>query len=199
MCVLGGHKDSRLISYSRRSHTVPVYLRVIPVSDLSSAVIRPTFDHSLFPTPITRYSDYNTLQRVSFAMPKHSTSCSAPSGLSASEIYQPPDANHLAALLAKDKPARPHEVEFNSRESTPFIMEIPPGADHWKSVAGAARGKLEKLLGKPAADEIRHSIPYMHYWKTEARHYAEYWDLVTGKLSNKSDCLHSVTTDDVRT
>ncbi|KAL9121246.1 MAG: hypothetical protein Q9187_002201 [Circinaria calcarea] len=77
-------------------------------------------------------------------------------------------------------------------------MEIPPGVDHWKSAARAARGKLEKLLGKPAADEIRQSIPYMQYWKTEATHYAEYWDLVTRKLSKESDRLHSVTTDDIR-
>jgi len=52
------------------------------------------------------------------------------SDLSARENYLLPDADDLAALLSKDKSVPPYEVEFNSRESTPFIMIIPPGVDH---------------------------------------------------------------------
>lgn len=151
--------------------------------------------HTVF-YPVQQLSAVSFREGISFTMSKHSSSLSTPSSLSAGAIYQPPDANDLAALL--NKSFHPRENEINSRESTPFIMEIPPGVDHWKSVTRAARCKLEKLLGKPATGDIRQSISYPHYWKIEAKHYAEYWDLVTGKLSDQFDSLRSITTDDIR-
>ncbi|MCJ1477406.1 hypothetical protein MMC13_006077 [Lambiella insularis] len=116
-------------------------------------------------------------------MRKRSSSPSTPSDLSATENYQAPDANDLAALLSRDKPDRRREIDYDSRESTPYIVEHPLGVDHWKLAARAARGKLEKLFGKPEADKIRQSISYSHYWQTEAKHYTNYWDLIdtTGK------------------
>jgi hypothetical protein len=99
------------------------------------------------------------------------------SDFSAGNEYEGPDADTLAALLREKIPDRSHEVEFISRESTPFVMVLPPGVEHWRSTARAARNDLARSIGKSAADDIRRSIPNMHYWKTEAEHYAS---LITG-------------------
>ena len=123
---------------------------------------------------------------------------STPSGLSASEDYQPPNPHDLAALLSEDTLSRSRDLEFSSRESTPFIMEIPLGGDYWQSIAQEARVKLEAIFGKPAVDDVRQSITYTHYWKTEAKHYAEYWDLIRGKSSDHFDILRPATTDNIR-
>jgi hypothetical protein len=111
------------------------------------------------------------------------------SGFSAGDKYEGPDADTLTALLREKKPDRTHEVEFNSRESTPFVMLLPPGVEHWRSVARAARDDLARFIGKSAADDIRRSIPYMHYWKTEAEHYAS---LITGASMDQLEILQII-------
>lgn len=104
---------------------------------------------------------------------RRSSSLMTVSGLSAREKFEAPDANSLTALLFDKKPARPHEVEFNSGESTPFAMSIPPQVEHRKSEARAARDNLAMVIGKSAADELRFSISSTNYWKMEAEHYAK--------------------------
>ena len=137
-------------------------------------------------------------ETILFTMLKHSSSPSTPSALSATEDYKPPTASALAALLTEDTSVPSHEVEFNSRESTPFVMEIPPGVHDWRSDAQAARRELEEVFGKSAATRIRQSISYSYYWQIEANHFSEYWELITGKLSEEFNRLRSATTNNIR-
>jgi len=120
------------------------------------------------------------------------------SSLSAGDNREGPNAHTLTALLLEEKPMRDHEVEFNSRESTPYIMLDPYGVEHWRAIARAARDRLAKFIGKSAADDIRLSIPYMHYWKTQAEHYTEYWTLVTTASTDQLEVLRRTTAEDLR-
>lgn len=122
------------------------------------------------------------------------------SGSTAGDTYEVPDASTLTALLLEEKKPVPSdtEFEFNSRESTPFVMLVPPGVEHWRSVARAAKDNLARFIGKSAADEIRRSIPYMHYWKTEAEHYAEFWSLVVGASTDQLELPRRTTSEDLR-
>ena len=131
-------------------------------------------------------------------MLKRFPSPSTPSVLSATEDYKPPNASALVARLTEDMSVPSHEVEFNSRESTPFVMEIPPGVNDWRSDAQAASRTLEEAYGKPETTRIRQSISYTYYWQTEANHFSEYWGLITGKLSEEFNRLCSATIDNIR-
>lgn len=131
-------------------------------------------------------------------MSKRYSSYSTPSSLSASEIVPRPDATQLTALLSQVTSVGSYDVEFNSRNSTPLIMLTPPRADHYRSIAQAARIRLVNLCGQSAADEIRGLIPSKHYWKTEAIHFAEYWKRSTECHSPRFESLRRVTTDETR-
>lgn len=109
-----------------------------------------------------------------------------------------PDTHALTTLLLEEKPSRAYEVEFNSRESTPFVMLIPPGIEQLKSEARAGRDHWAKFVGKSAADETRLSIPFDHYWKTEAKHYAESWSLLAAASMDQLDIIRRVTAEDLR-
>lgn len=127
------------------------------------------------------------------------SSSAALSGSTVGDKYDGPDANILTTLLLNQNPDRPRkEVDFDSRESTPFVMMVPPGIEHWRSVAQAAKDNLARFIGKLAADEIRQSISYMHYWKTEAAHYAEFWSLVAGASAEELKLLRQAATEDLR-
>ena len=128
------------------------------------------------------------------------SSSAALSGSTAGDTYEGPDANTLTALLLEEKKPGPAdtEVQFDSRESTPFVMLMPPGVEHWRSVARAAKENLALFIGKPAAEEIRRSIPYMHYWKTEAEHYAQFCSVVAGASADQMELLRQTTTEDLR-
>lgn len=131
-------------------------------------------------------------------MSKHFSSPPTPSVLSATEDYKPPNVSTLATRLTEDMSVPSREVEFNSRESTPLVMEIPPGVNYWRSHAQTVRRRLEEDYGKPEATRIRQSISYTYYWQTEANHFSECWNLVTGKLSEEYDRLRSATYDNIR-
>lgn len=119
-------------------------------------------------------------------------------GLSTDNEYGGPDANMLAALLCEEKPVRSHEVEFNSRESTPLVMAIPTEVDHWRSVARAARDNLASSIGESAANKIRESIKHTHYWKTEAEHYAASWSSMAAGLTGRPETLRPTTSEYLR-
>ena len=125
-------------------------------------------------------------------------SLSSASPTSADEDYKPPNAIDLEALLSESKAVRSFEPKFDSRESTPFMMDIPLGVDHWRSNALASKLTLERSFGKSAVNEIRQSIYYAYYWKTEALNYAEHWNLLNKKPLNQLAFSHSATTDSIR-
>ncbi|MCJ1246703.1 hypothetical protein MMC30_003912 [Trapelia coarctata] len=109
-----------------------------------------------------------------------------------------PDAQALTTLLLEEKPGRDYEVEFNSRESTPFVMLIPPGLKQLKSEARAGRDHLAKFLGKSAANDTRLSIPFGDYWRTEAKWYAESWSLLTAASMGQVEIIRQATAEDLR-
>jgi hypothetical protein len=49
---------------------------------------------------------------------------------------------------------------------------FPPKVKYWRSVVRAIRDDLVRFIDKLVADNIRRSIPYIYYWKTEIEYYA---------------------------
>ncbi len=117
---------------------------------------------------------------------------------SAGEDYQPPDANELAGLLSTAGEGRPRDPEFNSGNSTPFVMGTPGDVAHWKLAARVARSALEKLLGKWAMDTARHVISDSRYWRTEANHYQHYWIPVTAEQADQFNRSRPQSLDQIR-
>ena len=128
-------------------------------------------------------------------MAKSTNPSRSPSILSTIDVYRPPG---VVAVLARGPGTHGQPVDLDSRESTPSLVGIPPEVQHWKTIIKGVRSELEKDMGVSEAAGIRLSITDLHYWKTEAQHYAEYWDLATGKLSDQFDDLRSITTEDIR-
>jgi hypothetical protein len=117
--------------------------------------------------------------------------------MSATEYYQPPEADRLASLLRKGDAVRSWTI--NSRESTPLRFLSPRRVEDQRSDALKTRKDLARLIGKVAAEETRRSIPHTHYWKTEADHYATYWSKFHMALAKDAvSFFHPMTAEDVR-
>lgn len=127
-------------------------------------------------------------------MPASSSQASILSAPSATEAYKPPQPWVLADLLDQDTPVRSYEVDFNTRESTPLILASPLQGRRLK--AQAAKCALVKYVSETEAQSIRQPIPSEYYWRTEANHFREAWNMAIQKPSKGVE--KRTTAEDVR-
>jgi hypothetical protein len=118
------------------------------------------------------------------------------SNISATEDYEPPDAGQLASIL--DKGGRVRSWQINSRSSTPFVEAKPIDVDGLRADAIRAKQNLARLIGEDAVEKVRHSFDRIHYWKTEAIHYATHCSTLHKASPEDWPSLSRMTVEEIR-